>query len=254
MGGSMSSSSTSSSSSGRGRGRGGGGGGGATASSITATDRAMLDLKNARDRLSKYKTKLEKDDERLVQRAKQAKLEGQTKNALLLLKVRKIKQREVDTVESQLLNVLQMVQTLDSKQNEKEVLDAMAVGKDTLKKMHEEMSVDDVLELMDEISEQHELEREVNAAFGQHADDISSSVLSVEDEEAIEAELLALMGGGSGDKEEKENESEEPAGGLDLPTAPDTKPLPQVPTTKLPEHTAVATSTEQEQERVAVPS
>mmetsp|Transcript_29061 Transcript_29061/g.70106 ORF Transcript_29061/g.70106 Transcript_29061/m.70106 type:complete len:254 (-) Transcript_29061:66-827(-) len=253
MGGSMSSSSTSSSaksssSASSGRGRGGGGGG---ASSITATDRAMLDLKNARDRLSKYKTKLEKDDERLVQRAKQAKLEGQTKNALLLLKVRKIKQREVDTVESQLLNVLQMVQTLDSKQNEKEVLDAMAVGKDTLKKMHEEMSVDDVLDLMDEISEQHELEREVNAAFGQHADDISSSVLSAEDEEAIEAELLALMGGGSGDKEEKENESVV-SGGLDLPVAPDTKPLPQVPTTKLPEHAAVTASTEQE--RVAVPS
>ena len=240
---SSSSKSSAAASSGR---RSGGGGGG-----ITATDRAMLDLKNARDRLSKYKTKLEMDDERLVQRAKQAKLDGQTKNALLLLKVRKIKQREVDTVESQLLNVLQMVQTLDSKQNEQEVLAAMAVGKDTLKKMHEEMSVDDVLDLMDEISEQHELEREVNEAFGHHSD----ALMSVEDEEAIEAELLALMGGvvGSGEKNVTEAVSVD-SGGIDLPVAPDAKPLPQVPTTKLPEHVTASSTTEEQQERVAVPS
>jgi charged multivesicular body protein 6 len=207
---------------------------------ISAADRAMLDLKNARDRLSKYKTKLEQDDERIVQRAKQAKSEGKTKNALMLLKIRKIKQREVETVEGQLLNVLQMVQTLDSKQNEKEVLAAMAQGKDTLKRMHEETTVDDVLELMDEISEQHELEREMNAVFE------GVPTLSVEDEEAVEAELMALMMGS------EETSSSKP---LDLPVAPETKPLPQVPSTKLPDNVPVTTIAEtEEKRRVAVAS
>ena len=198
---------------------------------ISATDRAMLDLKNARDRLTKYKNKLEKDEERLVAKAKQYKEKGDTKNALNLLKIRKIKQKEVETAEGQLLNVMQMVQTIDSKQNEVQVLQAMKVGKDTLQRMHEETTVDDVLDLMDEIKEQHELEREMNTVFE------GAPELSVEDEAAVEAELEALMLGMEAQQEE-------------LPVAPTTKPLPEVPTTKLPDKVPTKPS----EERVAVAS
>jgi len=186
------------------------------ASAISDVDRAVLDLKNSRDKLSRYRTKLERDEERLVQRAKVAKQGGQTKVALNLLKLRKIKQREVETVEAQLLNVMQMVQTIDSKQNESQVLAAMAQGKDTLKKMHEETSVEDVLDLMDEIKEQNEVEKEIS--------DILEGVpsLSIEDEAAVEAELEALMQG-------------EATGVEAMPQVPTTKPLPTAPTTKLPD-------------------
>ena len=155
---------------------------------ISATDRAMLDLKNARDRLHKYKNKLEQDEGRIVARAKQAKAEGKTKAALNLLKIRKMKLNEVETVEGQLLNVMQMVQTIDSKQNDTQVLAAMKIGKDTLQRMHEETTVDDILNLMDEIQEQNELEREMNDILMG-----GPSSLSVEDEAAVEAELEALM-------------------------------------------------------------
>jgi predicted metalloprotease len=37
-----------------------------------------------------------------------------------------------------------MVETIDSKQNDSAILQAMAIGKDTLKKMHEETTVEDV--------------------------------------------------------------------------------------------------------------
>jgi len=157
---------------------------------ISATDRATLDLKNARDRLQKYKAKLEGDDAKIVARAKKAKADGNTKAALNLLKIRKLKTREVESVEAQLLNVMQMVQTIDSKQNEVQVLAAMKEGKDTLQRMHEETTVDDVLNLMDEIQEEHELEQEMNNIMV--GANISS--LTVEDDAAIEAELEALMG------------------------------------------------------------
>ncbi|KAG7369180.1 Snf7 family protein [Nitzschia inconspicua] len=199
--------------------------------SVSATDRAMLDLKNSRDKLTKYKIKLEQDESKLVARAKAAKAKGDTKNALLLLKIRKIKLREVETVEGQLLNVLQMVQTIDSTQNQAQMLAAMKQGKDTLKRMHEETTVDDILELMDEIHEQHELEREINQVFE------GVPELSVEDEAAVEAELEALM---DGPQEEDV-----------LPAAPNTTPLPVAPTTKLPEQVPGVTT---QQERTAVAS
>lgn len=177
---------------------------------ITEIDRAILDLKNARDRLQKYRTKLENDEARLVQQARIARDAGKKERALGLLRLRKYKQSQAATCEDQLLNVLKMVETIDSKKNESILLSALAVGKDTLKKMHEETTVDDVLNLMDEIKEELEVENEIT--------EILSAVptLSVADEEAVEAELAAMemeMNGMPSDKIE----------------------LPDVPTDKLPD-------------------
>lgn len=205
---------------------------------ISAADRATLDLKNARDRLQKYKVKLEQDDAKIVARAKKAKADGNTKAALNLLKIRKLKTREVESVEAQLLNVLQMVQTIDSKQNEVQVLAAMKEGKDTLQRMHEETTVDDVLNLMDEIQEQNELEQEMNDILV----GANVSSLTIEDDAAIEAELEALMGIAPTQQQQQPIVEQ-------LPVAPDTQPLPQAPTSELPEAIATKSTT---QEKIAV--
>ncbi len=194
---------------------------------ISQVDRAVLDLKNARDRLSQYQRKLEGDEARLVERARQAKSKGQTNVALQLLKIKKIKNAEVKNVSDQLLTVLQMVQTIDSKQNETQVLHAMKVGKDALQKMHEETSVEDVLDLMDEIKEQAEVEREISGILQ------GVPELSLVDEAAVEAELEALM-------------MQE----IELPEVPATQPLPVAPTTPLPDIVA----TQETEQRMLVSS
>jgi hypothetical protein len=199
---------------------------------ISQIDRATLDLKNARDRLTKYQRKLEADEAKLVEKARTAKREGKPNVALQLLKIKKIKHNELDTVSTQLLNVLQMVQTIDSKQNEAQVLNAMKTGKDALQKMHEETSVEDVLELMDAIQEQNQMEQEIS--------DILAGVpsLSMADEAAVELELESLMAG----------EIADPAMEA-LPVAPTTKPLPIAPSGQLGEP-AVA---KKDESKVAIP-
>ena len=177
---------------------------------ITEIDRAVLDLKNARDRLQKYRIKLENDEARLVQQARIARDAGNKERALGILRLRKYKQSQAATCEDQLLNVLKMVETIDSKQNESKLLSALAAGKDSLKKMHEETTVDDVLNLMDEIKEEIEVENEIT--------EILSAVptLSAAEEEAVEAELLALE--------------------LEVHGLPEDKiELPDVPSNKLPD-------------------
>jgi charged multivesicular body protein 6 len=203
------------------------------AASISDIDRAVLDLKNARDRLQRYRQKLERDDAVLLQRAAAARDAGQTKKALGILRLKKYKQVQAGTCEDQLLTVLQMVETIDSKQNDAAVLQAMAVGKDTLKKMHEETTVEDVLELMDQVSEGISVEQEINEIL------MGVPNLSVDQEEAVAAELLAL--------ESMMNPAATPAEEVNLPT---------VPTTKLPEALPAAPSgaISVPEERVAVPS
>lgn len=188
--------------------------------SISDVDRAVLDLKNARDRLSRYGAKLEQDEAKLVQRAKQAKDEGKTQRALGLLRLRRYKQQELQNVEGQLLTVLQMVETIDSKQNEAELLAALKTGKDALQKMHQETTIEDVLDLMEQVQEENETEAEINAIL----QDVPS--LSTEDEAAVEAELEALKASMVVVPAEKK---EEPS--LDLPSVPSTK----LPETKQPE-------------------
>jgi charged multivesicular body protein 6 len=194
---------------------------------ISPIDRAVLDLKNARDRLHRYRKKLEQDEEKLVAQAKKAKEAGKKEKAIGLLRLRKYKQAQASSCESQLLNVLQLVETIDSKQNEAEVLSALAAGKDTLKKMHAETTVDDVLNLMDEVREEIEVEHEINAILNEVPN------LSPEDEDAVAAELEALQQEMEGTTTTIPN----------LPVAPDTK----LPTIKLPEE-----KVPQKEARVAV--
>jgi charged multivesicular body protein 6 len=206
------------------------------AASISPIDRAVLDLKNARDRLQRYRQKLERDDAALLIKAAAARDAGQTKKALGILRLKKYKQVQAAACEDQLLTVLQMVETIDSKQNDSAVLQAMAIGKDTLKKMHEETTVEDVLELMDQVSEEIAVEQEINEILQ------GVPMLSVDQEEAVEAELLALQSMMNPATAAATNAEE-----VNLPTAP---------TTKLPEALPVAPTgtTSIPEKRVAVPS
>jgi hypothetical protein len=195
---------------------------------ISDIDRAILDLKVSRDRLQRYRQRLEQDEQRLLAQAKAAKAAGKQTRALGLLRLRNYKQNQLKSVEDQLLNVLQMVETIDSKQNESQLLAALSKGKDALKQLHQEHSVDRVLELMDQVQEEIEVEREIN----QILEDVPT--LDPAQEEAVQAELEALMG-------------------ETLPQVP-TVPveLPQVPTTKLPQQQEPVKASLAEQ-RVAVP-
>jgi hypothetical protein len=197
-----------------------------TLAAISATDRAILDLKNARDRLMKYKTNLERDEKKLLLRAKELHTQGQKNMALQLLKLRHFKLNEVDQVEKQLLNVLQLVETINSTQNEHEVLRAMKTGKDTLERMHQEITVDHVLELMDDIREQHQIESEISTLIG--------GAFTALDDSEIEADMVAL------EKELQEEAKIQQQSQIELEK--ENLQLPDVPTTKLPETYHIVTS------------
>ena len=196
---------------------------------ITATDRAILDLKNSRDRLNRFKKKLDDDEAKLLERAKICQKEGKKNMALSLMKLRKHKVAEATNVENQLLTILEMVDKIVGKQNENELVKAMKEGKEALEKLHKEMSVDDVLQLMDEIEEQSEVENQINDILTQGVG------LSAADESAIEEELAAL-------EQELMNENEN---NIDISSLPDVptkelsdatvSTLPEVPTQALPE-------------------
>lgn len=191
---------------------------------ITPIDRATLDLKVSRDRLSKYRSKLAMDTDKLAARAKALHADGKTKNALQLLRLRKYKLQEADRVEEQLLTVHRMIDKIAEKQNEAEVVVALKQGKDALQIMHDQMGIDDVLDLMDEIRDQDEVERRINEALGQEGlavmeglgeEDVLAELERLEEEVLLEEGKQKLPEGGKREED------------VAMPSPP-TRPLPVV--------------------------
>lgn len=153
---------------------------------ITEQDRAVLDLKNARDRLKKYQARLSKDEKRLRERAICLCRDGDKRRAAMIMKVRKKKMKEVDGIEDQLLNIQEVVSSIRWQEEQAKVLSSLKEGKDALKRMHEDMSVDDVLDLMEDIEEEQEVERRIGEIL------TNGTELELGDEEEVEAELKAM--------------------------------------------------------------
>eukprot|EP00549_Striatella_unipunctata_P026122 CAMPEP_0118706734 /NCGR_PEP_ID=MMETSP0800-20121206/20741_1 /TAXON_ID=210618 ORGANISM="Striatella unipunctata, Strain CCMP2910" /NCGR_SAMPLE_ID=MMETSP0800 /ASSEMBLY_ACC=CAM_ASM_000638 /LENGTH=132 /DNA_ID=CAMNT_0006609339 /DNA_START=339 /DNA_END=737 /DNA_ORIENTATION=- len=126
-----------------------------------------------------------------------------------------------------------MVDSIQTKEQEADVLVALKAGKDALARMHETLSLESVMELMDRVEEENELEQQINDVF-------MGVDLSAVDEAAIEEELAAL---------EQATVQEHTTLAEQLPKAPTTttteQPLvfPTVPT-KEPSSIATTTTTE----------
>lgn len=133
---------------------------------INQFDRATLDLKISRDKLSRYRAKLTLDSDLLAMRARTLHADGKTNNAIQLLRLRKFKLKEANRADEELLKILRMVDCVAERHNERDVLLAMKRGTDALQLIHEQIRVDDILELMDEIRDQDEVERRINLVLG----------------------------------------------------------------------------------------
>jgi DNA-binding transcriptional MerR regulator len=113
-----------------------------------STTSAVLTLK-----LALCLLKLEKDSITLQEDAKKLIHLQQKARALLVLKLKRFKENEVTKVEGELMSVLEMIETVEWEHTNMEVLKALKAGNNTLKKLHDEMSLDDVAELLEETND-----------------------------------------------------------------------------------------------------
>lgn len=187
----------------------------ATTPKITATDRAVLQLKLTRDQLNKYKSKLAIETTKLEEQARIYKHAGNTKGAINCLKLKKIKSKHIDNIYESLLNVQSMIDNIHNKEQEASVLNALNIGKQELAKLHSVYSLEKVMDIMDGVREQNELEEEINRALVNMGEDL----VSESSQELLEQELMKMMAAENGGIDETVPKKEED---LRLPVAPKT--------------------------------
>jgi len=176
---------------------------------ITAQDRAILDLKLQRDKLKQYQKKIQVILDREHTIAKDQIAAGQRDRALIALRRRKYQQSLLTKTDEQMENLEQLVSTIEFSLIEVSILHGLKQGNDILKEIHKEMNVESVEKLLEETAEAREYQKEVG--------DMLSNNLSLDEEEAVQKELLELQ-------QDIATESKVPLD-IELPSIPSSKPI-----------------------------
>jgi len=176
---------------------------------ITAQDRAILDLKLQRDKLKQYQKKIQVILDREHTIAKNQIAAGQKDRALIALRRRKYQQSLLTKTDEQMENLEQLVSTIEFSLIEVSMLHGLKQGNDILKEIHKEMNVESVEKLLEETAEAREYQKEVG--------DMLSNNLSLDEEEAVQKELLELQ-------QDIATESKAPLD-MELPSIPSSKPI-----------------------------
>ncbi|KAH8350124.1 hypothetical protein KR067_001386 [Drosophila pandora] len=170
-------------------------------SRITDQDKAVLQLKQQRDRLKQYQKRIELqlENDRLL--ARKCLQQGRKDRAKSLLRKKKYQESLLTNADKQLENLEKLAADLEFAQVEMKVLDGLKAGNAALKKVHDLLDINEVERIMDETREGIEKQQEIDA--------ILTDVLTEQDEEDVLAELDAL---------EAEEDQQKTAQLPDLPT------------------------------------
>ena len=204
-------------------------------SRVTNQDKAILQLKQTRDKIKQYQRRIEQNLEKERLLAKKLVQNGRKDRALLLLRKKKFQEQVLSKTDGQLEGLERMVHDIEFAQVELKVVDGLKVGNAALKKLHSLLSIDEIEKVMDETKEGLEKQREI--------DDILLGELTAEDEGEVEEELDALLAA-----EVKERAPEVPevsedeaiSEGVTLPEVPEELPQKKKERTKEKTQEAVA--------------
>ncbi|KXJ28552.1 charged multivesicular body protein 6 [Exaiptasia diaphana] len=195
---------------------------------ITEQDKAVLALKQQRDKLKKYQKKIEQNLEKERQLAKELLQQGKKNKAKLLLKKKRYQEQLLERTDNQLENLEKMTQDIEFAQVQIQVAEGLKKGNECLHQLHEIMSIEEVERIMDETKEAVEYQKEI--------DDLLSGGLSDEDNDAVLKELEELQDA-VGEKlpEVPKNDLE-----INLPEAPTQEPAEKKTKTETKEREMVA--------------
>ncbi|XP_057311079.1 charged multivesicular body protein 6-A-like [Hydractinia symbiolongicarpus] len=151
---------------------------------ITEQDKAVLSLKQQRDKLKQYQKKINLNLEKERQVAKSLLKDGKKEKAKLLLKKKHYQENLLKKTDDSLEAIDKLIHEVEFAQVEMKVVEGLKQGNEALKKLHEVMTLEDVEKIMDDTKEAVEYQNEIDALIG--------GGLTDEDEEDILAELEEL--------------------------------------------------------------
>ncbi|KPI35849.1 Charged multivesicular body protein 6 [Cyphellophora attinorum] len=166
---------------------------------ISAQDKAILDMKNQRDKLHQYQKRITILTARETEVARTCLARGDKPRALLALRRKKYQESLLSKTDAQLEQLEKLTSSVEFALVQKDVLYGLSQGTEVLKKINREMGgVEAVEKLMEESAEARAYQEEISQALaGQMSNEEEDEV---EDElEALEREVVGLPDAPNGD-------------------------------------------------------
>ena len=158
---------------------------------ITSKDRAILQLKQERDKLKQYQKKSHTVIDKQTALAREALAHKKIKEAKFYLRCKKRQQSVVENTYSQLSNLEDLIRTIEFKLIEKDVLYGLQQGNEVLKSLNAEMSVERIDGILDDLEEEKVKVEDVQDRLGLGSQLNNGEELQVEDElRQLEADVL----------------------------------------------------------------
>jgi charged multivesicular body protein 6 len=156
-----------------------------SAHKVTAQDKAILDMKNQRDKLRQYQKRITVITTRETDIAKQCLQKGDKAKALLALRRKKYQESLLSKTDAQLEQLEKLTSSVEFAQVQKDVLFGLQQGTQVLNQIHKEMGgLEGVEKMMGETEEARRYQQEISEAL--------KGQMSNEDEDEVEDELEAL--------------------------------------------------------------
>ncbi|KFM81940.1 Charged multivesicular body protein 6, partial [Stegodyphus mimosarum] len=152
---------------------------------VSEQDKAILQLKQQRDKLKQYQKRLLNSLESERKLAKELLQNGRKEKAKLLLRKKRFMEQMLNKTDAQLHNLEQMAHDIEFAQIESQVIEGLKVGNESLKTLHEMLSIEEIERIMDETQEGIEKQREI--------DEILGGKLTEDDEDAVMEELESII-------------------------------------------------------------
>ncbi|KAL8787012.1 MAG: hypothetical protein Q9213_002448 [Squamulea squamosa] len=154
---------------------------------ISAQDRAILDMKNQRDKLHQYQKRITVITDRETDIAKECLARGDRSKALLALRRKKFQESLLARTDAQLETLEQLTTNIEFALVQKDVVYGLQQGTAVLKQIHAEMGgIEHVEKLLGENEDARAYQREVSEMLG--------GKMSNQEEDDVEDELEALEG------------------------------------------------------------
>ncbi|KAL1956976.1 hypothetical protein VTO42DRAFT_6465 [Malbranchea cinnamomea] len=152
---------------------------------ITAQDKAILDLKNQRDKLHQYQKRITVLTDRETEIARQCLARGDKSRALLALRRKKYQESLLAKTDAQLFELEKLTNSVEFALVQKDVLFGLSQGTKVLQAIHKEMGgLEGVEKMMGETEEARAYQEEISRMI--------AGQISNQDEEEVEEELELL--------------------------------------------------------------
>eukprot|EP00189_Rhodosorus_marinus_P010071 CAMPEP_0184741332 /NCGR_PEP_ID=MMETSP0315-20130426/4344_1 /TAXON_ID=101924 /ORGANISM="Rhodosorus marinus, Strain UTEX LB 2760" /LENGTH=328 /DNA_ID=CAMNT_0027211533 /DNA_START=113 /DNA_END=1099 /DNA_ORIENTATION=+ len=140
---------------------------------ITETDKVTLQLRSTKDELNRLKQRSEIAMEKDKEVAKMLYSEGDKDGALLVMRKLRLSKNSLTNAENMIRKVEQQLSTLETAQANKEMFDALEATNEAIKKLENNVKIEDVDNLLQDLEERKAKTEEISALLAEENDPVA---------------------------------------------------------------------------------